>query len=122
MKTWISQFLTNKLLHITDDLQITFMSISSSLFEKNPFILYDQKNLDLLTNASSSEINYYKNMKSVAFEFVKAMTYVLLLDDQLKENILTMRRLLLAQVRHSISASHCCVNMFLPYLASRTRI
>jgi hypothetical protein len=83
------------------DLQITFLSISSSLFEKNPFILYDQKNLDLLTNASSSEINYYKNMKSVAFEFVKAMTYVLLLDDQLKENILAMRRLLLAQVRHS---------------------
>lgn len=100
MKAWVSQFLTNKLLNITDELQLMFSSISSTVFEKNPFILYDQKNLEIITNASSSEKNYYQNIKSVAFEFVKAMTYILLLDDSLKETVLSMRRLLLAQVRN----------------------
>lgn len=113
MKAWISQFLTNKLLTITDDLQIMFLSISSALFEKNPFILYDQKNLEMLTNASSSEMNYYQNMKSVAFEFVKAISFVLLLDDSLKDNILSMRRLLLAQVTRRQAIFSCLFHLIL---------
>jgi hypothetical protein len=98
MKTWISQILTDKLLSITDELQIMFSSISSNYFDNNPFILYHRDNVNIIQNASLSDKNYYQNMKSVAFEFVKAVSYVLLFDDSLKENVLSMRRLLLAQV------------------------
>jgi hypothetical protein len=98
MKTWISQILTDKLLSITDELQIMFSSISSNYFDNNPFILYHRDNINIIQNASLSDKNYYQNIKSVAFEFVKAVSYVLLFDDSLKENVLSMRRLLLAQV------------------------
>ena len=100
MKTWIGQFLTNKLLSITDELQVMFSSLSSNYFENNPFILYHRDNQEMIEYSSLADRQYYQNMKSVSFEFVKAISFVLLLDNSLKDSVLVMRRLLLAQVSH----------------------
>lgn len=102
MKTWMTQFLTNKLLTITDELQVMFSSVSSNYFENNPFILYHQENQEMIQYTSLAERQYYQNIKSVSFEFVKAISYVLLLDTSLKDSVLSMRRLLLAQVSYRL--------------------
>ncbi len=105
MKTWMTQFLTNKLLTITDELQVMFSSMSSNYFENNPFILYHQDNQEMIQYTSLAERQYYQNIKSVSFEFVKAISYVFLLDHSLKDSVLSMRRLLLAQVSLSEALS-----------------
>lgn len=82
---WIETNLTNKLLTIIDELQIAYSLHSTHHTNQS----LDAERIDITTTTKA---------KSMALEFVKASTHILLLDSSLRSFVTALRRLLLAQV------------------------